>query len=115
MSAFFAPMNANEVSPKANSRLSRVKKMSHFLKVVFLIYFMVFGLVLVAGHIKTPIRVGDQSFSSLREIPAELKIYEALRYSLYLLAVIAFYRLLNLYEKGIMFSLRSEERRVGKE
>ncbi|MGD0253824.1 MAG: hypothetical protein ABSC01_14150 [Verrucomicrobiota bacterium] len=96
-------MNANDNPSKANSRLSRIKKLSRFLKAVFLIYFVVLGLVLVAGHVKTPIQVGDQNFSSPREIPAELKIYEALRCSLYLLAAIAFYRLLNLYENGIIF------------
>ena len=114
-------MNANEISPKAihtsvaTPRLARIKRMSRFLKVVFLIYFVVIGLVLVAGHIKTPIPLGDQTFASFGDIPAELKIYEAIRGALYLLAVVAFYRLLDLYEKGTIFSAEnvSQLRRLG--
>jgi hypothetical protein len=112
-------MNVNEISPNANPRLSRIKKLSRSLKVVFLFYFVVLGLVLIVSHgqiaVKMPIQVGGQNFSSLREIPAVLKTYEAICFCLYLLAVIAFYRLLNLYEKGIIFSAEnvSQIRRLG--
>ena len=114
-------MNANEIFPKAihpgvtTPRLARIKRLSRFLKVVFLIYFVVFGLLLVAGNIKKPIRLGDQAFMSLSVIPAELKVYESLRCALFLLAAVALYRLLDLYEKGVIFSAEnvSQIRRLG--
>jgi hypothetical protein len=110
-------MNTNEI--KDNPRLSRIKKLSRSLKAVFLFYFVVLGLVSIVNHghiaVKRPFQVGDQNFSSLQEIPAVLKVYEALCVSLFLLAVIAFYRLLNLYEKGVIFSAEnvSQIRRLG--
>jgi len=111
-------MNANIIPPKANMRLNRIKKMSCFLKAGVLIYFAVYPLSLIALKVRavqTTIKVGDQSFSTLREIPPVLKTYEALCTCLYLLAVIAVYRLLNLYEKGIIFSAEnvSQIRRLG--
>jgi Protein of unknown function (DUF2975) len=108
-------MNTNEISPKAGSRLQRIKRTSRILQSVFLIYFGMFGLVLLVGHIKTPIMVGGQSFGTLAEVPAELKIYEALRYSILLLAAIAISRLLEFYEKGIIFAAGtvSQIRRLG--
>jgi hypothetical protein len=108
-------MNEKIISAKTNPRFSRIKKLSHFLKILFWVYFVILGLVLTVGHIKISNQAGEQAFSSLRAIPTELKIYEALRYSLYLLAVIVFYRLLNLYEKGIIFSAEnvSHIRRLG--
>jgi hypothetical protein len=112
-------MNANEISAKDNPRLSRIKKLSRSLKAGILIYFVVCGLVLIVEHrnihVKTPIQWGDRSFNSLQEIPAVLKTYEAICCSLYLLGVVAVYRLLNLYEKGIIFSAAnvSQIRRLG--
>jgi hypothetical protein len=108
-------MNTNEIPRKANPRLGRIKQLSHFLKLLFWIYFVVLGLALAAGQVVMPIHVGHQAFGSLREIPAGLKIYEAFRCALYLLAVVVFYRLLNLYEKGIIFSAEnvSHIRRLG--
>jgi membrane protease YdiL (CAAX protease family) len=108
-------MNEKVISAETNPRFSRIKKLSRFLKILFWIYFVVLGLVLTAGHVKIPAQAGEQAFSSLRDIPSGLKIYEAFRYSLYLLAVIVFYRLLNLYEKGIILSAEnvSHIRRLG--
>ncbi|HZM06618.1 MAG TPA: DUF2975 domain-containing protein [Candidatus Saccharimonadales bacterium] len=84
---------------------------------MFLFYFVVFGLMsmLPGTSIKRPFLVGDQYFNSLQEIPAILKTYEGICCSLLLLAVIAFYRLLNLYEKGIIFSAENvtQIRRLG--
>ena len=109
-------MNANVIAPKAHHRLEHIKKMSRWLKLVFLLYFAVVGLVLIFGHVKTPIRLGDQSYGSLAEVPALLTVCTALQSALFLLAAIAFYRLLGLYEKGIIFSAENvaEIRRLGK-
>ncbi len=100
-------MNANGLSPKPNARLNRIKKMSSLVKILFLFYFVVVGLVLALGYIKPPFQAGDQLFGSLKNVPPELKLYEALHYAIQLLGIIAFYRLLNLYEKGIIFSARN--------
>ena len=109
-------MNPNEIPPNANPRLSRIKKLSHCLKLLFLLYAGLLGLLLLFGEVKTPIRIGEQSFNSLQEIPMGLKIYEAIRGATYLLGAIAIYRLLNLYEKGIIFSAENVLyiRRLGK-
>jgi hypothetical protein len=108
-------MEINPSTVEPVSRLKRIQTTSRFLKIVFLLYFVVVGLFLVAGNIKTPIRIGEQTFGSFSEIPAELKVYEALRAALGLLAAIAFYGLLDLYEKGIIFSAKnvSHIRRLG--
>ena len=108
-------MKSNPSTLESVSRLKRIQTTSRYLKIAFLLYFVVVGLFLVTGNIKTPIRVGDQTFGSFSEIPAELKVYEALRAALGLLAAIAFYGLLDLYEKGIIFSPKnvSHIRRLG--
>jgi hypothetical protein len=108
-------MHANEISPKVGGRLQRIKRTSRILQSVFLIYFGMFGLFLLVGHIKTPITVGSQNFESLAKIPAELKIYEAFRCAIFLLAAIAVSRLLEFYEKGIIFAAGtvSQIRRLG--
>ena len=100
-------MNANETSPKANARLNRIKKTSRILQSVFLIYFGMFPLLLMVGHF--------QSFGSLAAIPTGLKTYEALHISVWLLAAIAITRLLELYEKGIIFGAQTVSliRRLG--
>ena len=109
-------MNANKIASKANRRLEHIKKMSRWLKVVFLLYFAVVGLALIFGRVQTPIRLGDQSYGSLAEVPAWLTVCTALQSALFLLAAIAFYRLLGLYEKGVIFSADNvaEIRRLGK-
>jgi hypothetical protein len=112
-------MNANVITPTANPRLNRIKKLSRFLKMVSLLFvllcFVVLGVALAGADVNLHFQAGGQNFSSLREIPAELIIYEAFRCLLFLLAFIAFYRLLNLYEKGIIFSAKNvlQIRRLG--
>ena len=44
-------------------------------------------------------------FSKFSDIPAGLKLLYALAEGIFLLAVVSFYRLLNLYEQGTVFSL----------
>ena len=63
-------------------------------------YFAVAGLfviVLKAWHVETTVKSVNQSFSqlSLPHIPAHSPIYDALCSCLYLLGVMAFYRLLK--------------------
>jgi hypothetical protein len=100
-------MNATEISPKANARLSHIKKTSRILQSIFLIYFGMFPLLLMVRCF--------QSFGSLAAIPTGLKAYEALHFSVWLLAAIAITRLLELYEKGIILGAQnvSHIRRLG--
>lgn len=69
-----------------------------------------FPLFLIVEHAHS-----FQSFDSLATIPTELKIYTAFRMTIFLLAAIAFSRLLELYEKGIIFAVKnvSQIRRLG--
>jgi len=89
--------------------------MSSLVKILLLFYFVVVGLVIMLGYIQRPFQAGDQLFGSLANVPPELKIYEALRYTIQILGIIFFYRLLNLYEKGIIFSAKNASliRRLG--
>jgi hypothetical protein len=114
-------MNTPEIPANVNPRLSRIKKLSRILKLVFLLYFVVIGLlmVLLGGlgqiHFNSSIRIDNQPFNSWRDVPAVVKTYTGICCALYLLGLMAFYRLLNLYEKGIIFSAEnvSQIRRMG--
>jgi hypothetical protein len=101
-------MNANEIAPKTNPRLKRIKYMSRFLKILLLLYFVLIGLLFILA--KKNMVVPPPSEQS-----EKAKVYQALFYSLNLLGVISFYRLLNLYEKGVIFSAEnaSQIRRLG--
>jgi hypothetical protein len=103
-------MNANENSSKSDSRMKRIKYMSRFLKILLLSYIVVLGLIAIL--VKKHIIGGPDLLSGQSE---KAKIYEAIFSLLSLLSVIAFYRLLNLYEKGVIFSAEnaSQIRRLG--
>jgi hypothetical protein len=101
-------MNANEISPRAGARLNRIKRISQIIKVMFLFYLVLGTLILMvfvkkAGSGGTW-RVFGGSFTSLSDIPAVVTLLAGVGGGLRLLAAATFYRLLNLYEKGIIFS-----------
>jgi hypothetical protein len=100
-------MNANEIAPKAKPTTAslRVVKISRTLKAMLLIYFFVLPLFVVAMSGKTLTwGTGGQIYSSFSAVPTGGKIICVLSASIDLLAMVVFYRLLNLYEKGIFFS-----------
>jgi hypothetical protein len=86
-------MNSNEIAPKLSPRLKRIKYMSQLLKGLIICYLVVPGLLSALGvpHL-TAVLEGKE------------RLYQALTISLALLAVIAVYRLLSLYEKGVIFA-----------
>jgi hypothetical protein len=109
-------MSANKMSPKATSRMNRIKYLSHFLKAVLLSYFVVIGLLFAyARGVQSMSGLSADPFNSFLDAPAKSKIFTALGSALFLLAVMASYRLLDLYEKGIIFSKgnASQIRRLG--
>ncbi|MGD0743811.1 MAG: DUF2975 domain-containing protein [Verrucomicrobiota bacterium] len=87
--------------------------MSRFLKILILSYFVVMGLLVAYGKMMSRWGV-DVLPPSVGLSPREY-FYQALFYSLNLLAVIAVYRLLGFFEKGVIFSAAntSQIRRLG--
>ncbi len=92
-------MKANEIPPEGGLRLNRIKKTSRILQFIFLIYFGMFPLLLIVGHIQNP--------AATSVLSPEMKVYEALRFAAWLLAAIATTRLLELYERGILFETKN--------
>ena len=102
-------MNANEISPKASPRLNRIQKISRILKVCVLFYFVV-PLCVLAFNLKSihlasgMVSVFNHPYASASDIPRLMYLLCATGTAVYLLGVISFYRLLCLYEKGVIFS-----------
>jgi hypothetical protein len=102
-------MNMNEISPMAGSRLNRIQKTSRNLKICVLLYFVV-PLCLIALNFKSlhvangMVSIFNHPYASVSDIPAPTMVLAAIAAGIYLLGMIAFYRLLSLYEKGVIFS-----------
>ncbi len=101
-------MNANEISPKARARLSRIQKTSRNLKVCVFLYFVVplilLALTFKSVHVVTGmVSIFNHPYASVSNIP-QYVVLCAIGMGIFLLGMIAFYRLLNLYEKGVIFS-----------
>jgi hypothetical protein len=106
-------MNANEISPKANVRLNRIRIVSRILKALLLLYFVIplsyFGYFRPFLH-KTQDGFWTTvwgTYATFSEIPLITKLIIGLAAGLILAAVVACYQLLCLYEKGIIFSTRN--------
>jgi hypothetical protein len=106
-------MNATEITPSSPVKLptpdiglSHIRKISRILKAMLLIYFFVLPLFVLAISVKkTPTwGFGGQIYTDFYDIPGGGKIICILSVSINMLALIVFYRLLNLYEKGIFFA-----------
>jgi hypothetical protein len=104
-------MNANEISPKANPRLKRIKTISQFLKIFFLLYLVCSGLENSLSYILVGFRMGMWSWFILGPTNAYLLqtsmigvLIVLVATALFLATVVSCYQLLNLYEKGIVFS-----------
>jgi hypothetical protein len=102
-------MNANEISSKASPRLNRIQKISRILKVCVLFYFIA-PLCVLAFNLKSihlasgMVSVFNHPYASASDIPKPMYLLCATGTVVYLLGVISFYRLLCLYEKGVIFS-----------
>jgi hypothetical protein len=113
-------MNANAVSTKASSRLTRIKKVSRILKVCVLFYFVA-PLCVIAFNLKSihsasgMVSIFNHPYASASDIPKPMYLLCATGTVVYLLGVISFYRLLCLYEKGVIFSKAnvSEMKKLG--
>jgi len=113
-------MNVTTVAPNPkNTRLARIQKISGLLKFGVLLYwvmplFLFFDLNKV--HLPTGrVCIFNHSYASAADIPAVMYILYALGAAVYLLGIISFYRLLCLYEKGVIFSAAnvSEIKKLG--
>jgi hypothetical protein len=121
----------NVVSHRANNpRLSRIRKFSSVLKFAVLVYVFV-PLGIVAFHLRTAHSANgiisifnppdtrpagpDVSllttkggllalYASQAAVPSLLEIFAILGTGIFLLAIVSFYRLLGLYERGVFFS-----------
>jgi hypothetical protein len=86
-------MNSNEITPKISPRLKRIRYMSQLLKGLIIFYLVMPGLFYTLG-------IPHLTLTS----QGKERLYQALTISLALLAAIAVYRLLSLYEKGVIFA-----------
>jgi hypothetical protein len=105
-------MNVNEISPKANVRLIRIQKISRALKVVFLLFIL---CLLYLGHFLPFVnRMPDGNwwivygaYATFSDIPLVAKLIVGLGAVLLLAVIVTCFQLLNLYEKGIIFSAKN--------
>jgi hypothetical protein len=86
--------------------MKRIRTMTQIIKAVFLIYVFVPGLIEALFHVP-PLwfdffGIPSSKFS---EIPTTAELMYALGGCLYLMAIVTFYRLLNLYERGTIFTM----------
>jgi len=113
-------MNANEISAKAGLRLNRIQKISRTLKVCVLFY-LVAPLCVLAFNLKGihlasgMVSIFNHPYASVSDIPKAMYLLSATGMAVYLVGVISFYRLLCLYEKGVIFSRAnvSEMKKLG--
>jgi hypothetical protein len=105
-------MNANEISPRANARLNRIKRTSRALKTLFVLYplvYFIMGWNFPFIH-KMPDGVWlapGGAYATISDISLMSKFVIGLGAGLILAAIISCYQLLNLYEKGVIFSARN--------
>ncbi len=105
-------MNTNEMSQKSNVRLNRIKTVSQVLKVLLVLFLLCLGY---CGHFPPFVqrmpdgvwRVVGQSIAKFSEVPLAAILIVGLGIVVLLASFITCYQLLNLYEKGIIFSGRN--------
>jgi Protein of unknown function (DUF2975) len=107
-------MNANEVSPKANARLNRIKKVSKCLRLILqygIPLWIVFGLALstlaIGYGVKVPF-LSHASHPSETHSHTDLSIWSSLYGCIQLVVFLFWYRtvmkLFGFFEKGILFT-----------
>jgi hypothetical protein len=94
-------------------RLKRIKYMSRFMKGLILAYFIAIPLLIAYG--RTMSGLGQPAAPPVFGMTAKERLYQGIFYSLNILAVVALYRLLSIYEKGVIFSpaISFQIRRLG--
>jgi hypothetical protein len=98
-------MNATNLIPAPQRPLKRIQLISRAIKALLVIYVLTSGVItLLAKSNGPPHLVFGMRFDSYAAVPATLKIMSALTIVIYLLAVVLCYQLLNLYERGEIFS-----------
>jgi hypothetical protein len=102
-------MNANGISSKASPHLNRIQNISRTLKICVLAYFVAplgfMALSFKSLHVATGmVSIFNQPYASVSDIPVPMYVLYAIGMGIYLLGAISFYRLLNLYEKAVIFS-----------
>ena len=118
-------MNPIAVASKsASPRLHRIQKISRTLKAAVLLYFVV-PLAMIAFNLGFNIRgvhlmsgmvsIFNHPYASVADIPAVMHVLYTVGIAIYLLGLVAFYRLLGWYEKGVIFSPANiaEMRKIG--
>jgi len=114
-------MNVTNIAPSINNtRLGRIQKISGLLKFGVLLYLVV-PLCFVAFNLNTlhlatgMVSVFNHPYASGADIPAVMHVLSILGTAVCLLGIISFYRLLCLYEKGVIFSAAnvSEIKKLG--
>jgi MFS family permease len=106
----FKFMIANDTSPKVNVRLNRIKIISWALKILLLLFFLFFGFGRVPFARKTPDgfwEVVFGTYTTFSDAPLVAKLIVGLGISMVLAAIVTGYQLLNLYQKGIIFSAKN--------
>ena len=71
---------------------------------MFLVYFVVVPLVVITSFGTTSWKISGQAYETLTDVPPVEKLMTGLAVAIFLLVAITFYRLLILYEKGIIFT-----------
>ena len=103
-------MNAKESSQNVSLHLKRIRTMSRLLKLLLLAYLILFGFRLPFVR-KMPDGgyqvVSVDTYARFFDAPIFSIIIVALGVALILVAVIFCYRLLSLYEKGVIFSAKN--------
>jgi glucan phosphoethanolaminetransferase (alkaline phosphatase superfamily) len=98
-------MNPNEKTPNTGSGSLRIQKISKILKAMILIYMVVLPLCVAISAIIAFSTGQTRSFFYVNPpVSSADKVMAAFSAAIYLLWAVTFYRLLNLYEKGIVFS-----------
>jgi Protein of unknown function (DUF2975) len=92
-------------------RLQRIQKASRFLKRIIWIYVWLLTSGLIIGTMRLARPVGRNKFgifgeyyASFSEVPLTILLLAAVAIVLTVLGLVAFYRLLSLYEQGVIFS-----------
>jgi hypothetical protein len=109
-------MNSNEVAPKVNARLKRIKIISRFIKAFFLLYSVSLIFPIVFGP-----KVGQSYWTILGkayfgseygsaiflDAPIIVCLTIVLAAAVLLATIVTGFQLLKLYEKGVVFSSRN--------
>jgi hypothetical protein len=92
---------------KTNPSAMRIRKISRILKAMFLVYLFVLPLFVIVHSGTAAWNVSGQTYAKLSDMPATGKWIAAFAAVIFLSFAIVFYRLLNLYERGVIFTAQN--------